>query len=139
MKDNKKLIKYTSGITALALTLTLSTGCSDTSKFKLTQNENGKYTAEENSYIDDMYVSRYSVIEVYSQITNESKIYIAYRLHRYDRDGKTYHQYADVFNNTAIVYTNNEVNNSLIFIKETPLLDYLHSYNLLKYRYAKNI
>jgi len=137
MKDNKKLIKYTSGITALALALTLNTGCSNTSRFKLTQNEKGEYTAVENSYIDNNIIGRYYVIETYSNINNKSKIYIAYYGNDYyDRDIGNYYSYINIFNNFFICYGNNGVNENITFIKETPLIDYLNSYDLIKARYT---
>lgn len=139
MKDNKKLIKYTSGITALTLALTLNTGCSSTSKFQLTQNEKGEYTATPNSYIDNKNISKYYVIEIHSNITHESKIYITYYSDTLYRSTKTelfYHEYINIFNNTSICFEENNANKNITFIKEIPLIDYLNSYDLVKARYT---
>lgn len=140
MKDNKKLVKYTSGITALALALTLNTGCSNTSRFKLTQNEKGEYIAVQNSYIDNKNIRKYYVIETYSNLTKESKIYIAYNDDKtiyYDKEtGTQYYQCINIFNNTPICYNENNANKNITFIKETQLIDYLNSYDLIKARYT---
>jgi len=140
MKDNKKLIKYTSSITALALALTLNTGCSSTTKFQLTYNKKGEYTASQNSYINNKNITKYYVIETYSNLTNESKIYIAYPnddIIYYSREtGANYCQYINIFNNTSICFSDNNSNDNITFIKETPLIDYLNSYDLVKARYT---
>ena len=139
MKDNKKLIKYTSGLTALALALTLNTGCSSTSKFQLTYNEKGEYTATPNSYIDNKNIKNYYVIETYSNITKESKIYITYygdTLNRSTENNTYYHEYLNIFNNISICFEENNANKNITLIKEPPLIDYLNSYDLVKARYT---
>lgn len=135
---NNKIIKYASGMTALALTFSLTmSGCS-TSKFKLTHNEKGEYIAAENSYIDNENISKYYVIETYSTITNESKIYIAYynNISYRNDDIGNYYEYINIFNNTHICYSSNHANNNITFIKEIPLIDFLNSYDFTKARYS---
>lgn len=140
MKNNKRFIKYTSGITALALTFSLGMGgCSSSSSnsaFKYTENEKGEIVIEEDSYIDYDALNNYYVIEVYNSVTDTNKIYIAKKNTYYKKGRGSYYEYTNVFTGFKILYSENDFNDSLEFIKEIPLIDYLITYDLVKYRYT---
>lgn len=142
MKNNKKIIKLTSGITALALTMSLM-GCGSIkgSKFSFKSGENGEIIVEDDSYIDYDYLDNYYVIEVLNKTTNNKEIYIAKKETRGDgsRFSHPYYEYVNIFNNFTLTYTKKypiENKCNLHFISEKPLLDYITSYYEIKYRYT---
>ena len=138
MNNNKKIVKYTSGITALALTFSLGmSGCSSSdSEFKFTENEKGEIVVEEDSYIKYEYLNNYYVVEVYNSILDTNEIYIAEKIMNYRKYNNSYNSYKNIFNGFVILYDENEYNNNIKFIKETSLVDYLITYDLVKYRYT---
>lgn len=131
---NKKMIKITTGITALALTCSLTiTGCNyrKNDKFYFSYSLSGEEYINRNDYISSEYINNYYVIEIYHTILNKSTIYIAYRY----QNTSGYSKYTNVFTNYKIAYDPDELD-YYEFIKVTPLIDLLEEYNLVKDKYT---
>ena len=77
MKNNIKT-RLTAGITALALTCTLSlNGCSSANnRFTITPGNDGSFDVNEGTYIDNTGLNNIYVIEVQNNISKEKEIYI---------------------------------------------------------------
>ena len=125
-------------ITALTLLTTLLLGgCGEAGKdkFQIIENESNQLVAEDNSYIDDYYINRYYVLEVYNNITKQNEVYIAREEHT---NRHTY--YYDVFTNIYMfneLDINNEKDNiGLKYIKKTPLRNFILTYNLGESEYT---
>lgn len=133
-----KNIRNKQRITALTLLTTLLLGgCGEAGKdaFVIIENKDNQLVAQDNSYIDDFYINRYYVLEVYNNITNQNEIYIAREEHS---NRHTY--YYDVFTNIYMfneLDTNNENDNiGLKYIRKTPLKDFILTYNLGESEYT---
>lgn len=132
--QNKKITRLTTGITALALTCSLSlTGCdyAKKDKFYFHYSLNGEAYVKKSDYISNEYIYNYYVIELHYKGLNRNSIYIANRFQYTSGVSK----YTNIFTNDLITYDDNE-NNRYEFIKVTPLIDLLEEYNLIKDKYT---
>ena len=97
-------------------------------------------------FIDNSCIDKCYVVEAYNNITEETEIFIAKKEYDYKKgeltvrkyhltDGEAY--YIDLMkNNTELFYQDNSYNTSFKFINETPLYDYMITYDLLQARYS---
>ena len=133
--QNKKLVKLSAGITAIALSLTLTSGCDykKRDKFYFYPNLRGEMVLNNSSYISIEYINDYYVIELYNKILDRTSIHIAYRYIYTSGNSK----YINVFTNNKIAYEYDKTDNNE-FINITPLIDYLTQYNLIKDKYTYN-
>ena len=133
MYNKNKIVKLTTEITALALTITLTScsGYSKGDKFSIIQNRYGELIVDKDNYISYKYINNYYVIELYNKRIDKTIIYIAHRLKFTTGNSK----YTDIFTNYHIAYENNE-DDSYEFISVLPLSDFLKKYNLIQEKYT---
>lgn len=131
--EKEKLVRLTSTITALALSLTLTSGCEyrKKDKFYFNYNLKGEAYIHKNDYISAEYINNYYLIEIYHTGLERSMIYIAYDF-KY-KNGVS--KYSNIFNNYKIAY-NPDSNDYYEFISITPLIDILEEYDLVKDKYT---
>lgn len=139
MKNNTRT-RLTTGITALALTCSLGlSGCNTSNnEFRFISGEDGTFVATDNSYIDINSINNIYVITTKNNISKEKEIYIAKKItveHNYTTT-QDHIIYQNIFNNIKIHSTQNEESkHNIEILEETPLLDYLLAYDLVKARY----
>lgn len=133
MQNKNKFVKLGAGLTAIALSLTLTSGCDykKKDKFYFHPNIQGELVLDKNSYISINYINEYYVIELYNKVLDRTTIYIAHRYKYKNGDSK----YTNIFTNNKIAYENN-MNDYYNFINVTPLEEYLIEYNLIKDKYS---
>lgn len=133
MKNKEKLIKLTTGITALSLTLSL-TSCYNNKKkdkFYFYANIHGEKIINKRDYISIDYINNYYILVLYNKILDKKIIYIANRLQY--KSGES--QYTNVFTNNKIAYDNDEKDH-YDFIEVIPLSEFLIEYHLLQEKYT---
>ena len=143
--DKKNLVRYKAGLAALMIAsgMTLS-GCGS-SGFEYTM-EDSKYVVVDGSTIGNDCIKDCYVVEAYNSLTEEAEIFIARRswngLYSRPKDNESNEIVLDYYycdfmnNNNKLFYKDNDHNNFLKFVKETPLYDYMVALDLLQAKYS---
>ena len=122
-------------ITAMMLSSgTFLVGCKDRG-FELTLNEERNFVAEDYSYVNNEFIEKCYVVEAKSHLTNKSNIYIAYKKTAWNLPNSVKNYY-DVFTNVELFTSDNQYNDSFEVKKETRLIEYVVSLNLIKGSYS---
>ena len=132
----RKVIRVSTGITALALTCSLAIeqyNYKKSDKYYFTPDRNGNMTVSRNNYISHDNLDKYYVIELYHTELDRSMIFIASRFEYNSGNSK----YNNIFNNEFIAYDNNE-KDFYEFMNVTPLSDILEEYGLEQEKYYYN-
>lgn len=136
MNNNEKLIKLTTGITALALTLSLIS-CDNNKnnkkkdKFYFQPNIHGEKIVSKTEYISIDYISNYYILVLYNKVIDKNIIHIAHKLQYENGHSK----YTNMFTNNTIAYDNND-KDYYDFIEVIPLSEFLIEYDLLEDKYT---
>lgn len=129
--DKKNLVRYKAGLAALMIAsgMTLS-GCGSKG-FQYTTKDS-KYVVVDGSTIGNDCIKDCYVVEAYNSLTEETEIFIARTSNFLD-----YYYYCDLMNhNNKLFYKDNDRNNFIKFVKETPLYDYMIALDLLQANYS---
>ena len=116
----------------LVITLLLN-GCKkeERDRFELVVNENSKFVALDDTYIDNKYINKYYVMELYNKKLNEVELHIV----RFDGQMVGHvGTYVDMFTNVefSVGYFSSLFN----CVEITDLTGYLISFNLLQDKYS---
>ena len=133
MQNKKTLVKLTAAITAGALGLTLTSGCTQRKKdkFYFDYSFSGEAYINRYDYISSEYINNYYLIEVYHTGLKKSFLYIAHDFKYTNGVSK----YTNIFTNNKIAYNPDE-EDYYDFINIIPLIDLLEEYNLAKDKYT---
>lgn len=129
MKDELTRIK--AGLLAGVLTLSL-TGCASSNGFEFTSTSNREIGVVHNSAVNNTFIGKCYVAEVYNKLTECNELYIVSA-----QKNEEYTVYNDVFTPYSVMFTDdNENNNFFVFKRVIPLVDYVNALGLVKYSYT---
>lgn len=132
----RKIVRVSTGITALALTCSLAIhkyNDKKSDRFDFYPDRSGNMIVNKHSYINHEYLDKYYVIELYHTELDRSIIFIASRFEYNSGNSK----YNNIFNNEFIAYDNNE-KDFYEFMNVTPLSVILEEYGLEQEKYYYN-
>ena len=143
----EELIRYRAGLAALLVSGSMFLGgCEQNKGFVFGIGEDNGYIAREDSFINNNCIDKCYVVEAYNELTEQTELFIAKK--DYDKfsarvrtNGLTefvpIYYYLDLMNNdNELFYQDNSKNNFFVYIKETPLYDYMITLDLIKARYS---
>ena len=108
-------------------------GCTSSSGFQYTGDENNKAVAVYNSYINGECLKKCFVAEVYNHLLGERQLYIV----RQNKNSYDEIYYSDLLSPTGtLFYQDNDNNNFFEFIKTTPVVDFINALGLSQVKYS---
>ena len=129
MKDELKRIK--AGLLAGVICLSLS-GCASSNGFSFTSNRNRDIAVTYNSAVNNTFIGKCYVAEVYNKLTECNELYIVSAHEKED-----YVDYNNVLTPYSVMFTDdNERNNFFVFKRVIPLVDYVNALGLVKSSYS---
>lgn len=142
----EELIRYRAGLAALLVSGSMFLGgCEQNKGFVFGIGEDNSYIAREDSIINNNCIDNCYLVEAYNKLTEETELFIAKKCDEtkiierpFGRDTEVTGQYyLDLMNNNnKLFYNDNNRNNFFVYIKETPLYDYMITLDLIKARYS---
>lgn len=132
-KIKRKVVRVTTGITALTLTCSLAIqqyNYKRSDKFHFSPDRNGNLTVSKFNYISNNNLYNYYFVELYHTGLQRSVIFIASRF-KYTTGNS---EYINIFNNNFIAYDNN-TKDFYEFVNVIPLSNILEEYGLEQEKY----
>lgn len=131
MKD--ELIRIKAGLLAGVMCLTLS-GCASSNGFSFTVNRNRDISVTYNSTVNNTFIGKCYVAEVYNELKECNELYIV-SAHKIE----DYIEYNNVLTPYSAMFTDdNERNNFFVFKRVIPLVDYVNALGLVKNSYSSS-
>ena len=130
MKSDE-LKRMKSGALALMMSFSLA-GCSSSNGFEFTKGENRSIVAGHYSSVNNTFINKCYVAEVYNKLKEENELYIVT-----ESSLENCKAYNDVFTPYSLVFSDdNNMNEFFVFKKIIPLVDYINALGLTQYDYT---
>lgn len=128
---SEELKRLKAGALAVMMSFSL-TGCASSNGFEFVKGENRSIEASHYSSVNNTFINKCYVAEVYNKLKGENELYIVTES-SYE-DCKAYN---DVFTPYSLIFSdNNGINEFFEFKKVIPLVDYVNALGLTQYSYT---
>ena len=119
------------GVLALMMSISL-TGCASSNGFEFVKGENRSIEASYYSSVNNTFINKCYVAEVYNKLKDENELYIVT-----ESSFENCKAYNDVFTPYSIMFSDdNKMNEFFVFKRVIPLIDYVNALGLIKYDYS---
>jgi hypothetical protein len=128
---SEELKRLKAGALAVMLSMSL-TACASSHGFNFTSTRNRNLTVSRNSVVNNEFIGKCYVAEVYNKLKEENELYIVTATALENCKG-----YNDVLTPYSVMFSdNNDLNEFVVFKKVIPLIDYINALGLTKHSYS---